>query len=103
MNSSQEFCLAMSAQVTAISFAAVLLMSLSRHNAATRHAVGLLGLENMRTRVFWEKTRSQSPSRGAQPSSGRSISSTGRACSSTACPFTNTRTVGAIVGRATSA
>ncbi len=44
MNSSLEFCLAVLGQVTAISFVAVLLMLLSRFNAATRHAVGLLGL-----------------------------------------------------------
>ncbi|MGI8980982.1 MAG: M56 family metallopeptidase [Pirellulaceae bacterium] len=44
MNSLQEFGLVVSGQVTAISFVAVLLIWLSRNNAARRHTVGFVGL-----------------------------------------------------------
>ncbi len=44
MNAIQQFGLVVVGQVTAVSIVAVLLMLLSRRNAARRHAVGLLGL-----------------------------------------------------------
>lgn len=53
MNSFQEFGLVVVGHVTAISFATLLLILLSRHNAAIRHSVGLLGLLLVLSSPLW--------------------------------------------------